>query len=77
MIIKVKGNAVSVTTANTVSDATLVRIHAPAAATVTVAGSTVGTFNMSANSVEIVEKLATDTIASNTAVSCTPVSYKA
>jgi hypothetical protein len=77
MIIKVKGNAIAVSTANTVSDSTLVRIHATNAATITIAGETNGSFNMTANSVEIVEKLSTDTIAASAAVSCTPISYKA
>lgn len=77
MIIKVKGNAIAVSTANTVSDSTLVRIHATNAATITIAGETNGSFNMTANAVEIVEKLPTDTIAATAAVSCTPISYKA
>lgn len=76
MIIKVKGNAVNVTTANTVSDANLVRIHATNAATITVAGDINGSFNMTANQVEIVEKNPTDTIAATAAVSCTPVAYR-
>lgn len=77
MIIKVKGNAINVTTANTVSSASIVRIFATNAATITLAGDTVGTFNMAANTVEIVEKHPSDTIAASAAVSCTPVSYKA
>jgi predicted Rdx family selenoprotein len=77
MIIKVKGNAINVTTANTVSDSNLVRIFATNAATITIAGSTAGTFNMAVNQTEIIEKLATDTIAATAAVSCTPISYKA
>ena len=76
MIIKVKGNAVNVTTANTVNDANLVRIHATNAATITVAGDINGSFNMSQSSVEIVEKKPTDTIAASATVSCTPVSYR-
>lgn len=77
MIIKVKGNAINVTTANTVSDSALVRIFATNAATITIAGSTAGSFVMAANQVEIVEKGTTDTIAASAAVSCTPISYKA
>lgn len=76
MIIKVKGNAINVTTANTVNDASLVRIFATNAATITIAGETNGTFNMASNQVEVVEKLPADTIAASAAVSCTPVSYK-
>ena len=77
MIIKVKGNAANITAANTVSDATLVRIFATNAATITIAGETNGTFVMAANQVEVVEKMAADTIAASAAVSCTPVAYKA
>lgn len=80
MIIKVKGSAVDVTTASNVSSATLVRCFAATAATVTIADSsanTLGTFKMPAGGVEIIEKAATDTIASTATLSCTPVSYKA
>lgn len=76
MIIKVKGNAINVTSANTVSDASVVRIFATNAATITLAGDTVGTFNMAINTVEIVEKQPSDTIAASAAVSCTPVSFR-
>ena len=76
MIIKVKGNAINDTTANTVNESTLVRIFATNAATITIAGGTAGTFTMAANQVEIVEKLPADTIAASAAVSCTPISYK-
>ncbi len=76
MIIKVKGNAINVTTANTVSDSSVVRIFATNAATITLAGDTVGTFNMAINTVEIVEKQPSDTIAASAAVSCTPVSFR-
>jgi hypothetical protein len=76
MIIKVKGNAINVTTANTVSDSSVVRIFATNAATITLAGDTVGTFNMAVNTVEIVEKQPSDTIAASAAVSCTPVSFR-
>ena len=76
MIIKVKGNAINVTAANTVSDASVVRIFATNAATITLAGDTVGTFNMAINTVEIVEKQPSDTIAASAAVSCTPVSFR-
>lgn len=76
MIIKVKGNSINVTTANTVSDASVVRIFATNAATITLAGDTVGTFNMAVNTVEIVEKQPSDTIAASAAVSCTPVSFR-
>ena len=78
-IIKVKGSAIDVTTANTVSDAPLVRVFAAAAATVTVAntGGTIGTIKMPAGGVEYIEKEPTDTIAGSGTLSCTPVAYKA
>lgn len=79
MIIKVKGSAVDVTTANTVSSAKLVRCFAASAATVTITnddGDTLGTFKMPANTVEYVEKETTDKIASSATLSCTPVAYK-
>lgn len=81
-ILKLKGSAVAVTTANTVSNAKLVRIHATNAATITVtnvddSGNTVaGTFNMSIGQVEYLEKDPEDTIAASAAVSCTPISYR-
>jgi len=77
-IIKVKGTATDVTTANTVSNSKLVRIYATAETTITVADdtpTTLGTFVMPAGSVEYVEKNPTDTIAADVSVSCTPVSY--
>ena len=77
-IIKVKGSAVDVTTANTVNNSKLVRIYAAADTTVTVADdapTTLGTFVMPAGSIEYVEKNPTDTIAADVSVSCTPVSY--
>jgi hypothetical protein len=74
-IIKVLGDEVDITSANTVNDAMLVRVYATNEATITV-GST-GSFTMPAGSVTFVEKANTDTIeASNTAVA-TAVSYKA
>lgn len=76
-IIKPLGTAVSVTTANTVSGATLVRCYAAAAATVTVSGSVNGSFLMGPGRVDFIEKASTDTIAANSALSCTPVAYKA
>jgi hypothetical protein len=77
MIIKVKGPAVSVSTANTVLDSTLVRIYATNAATITIAGTVNGSFDMNQYQVEYVEKVTTDTITASAAVSCTPVSYRA
>ena len=79
MIIKPTANLIAVTTASSVANSTLVRIHASTATTITVKTSTgnfVGTFSMPANSVEIVEKAALDTIASSASANCTPIAYK-
>ena len=79
MIIKPTANLIAVTTDNSVANSTLVRIHTTSATTITVKTSTgnfVGTFSMPANSVEIVEKAALDTIASSASANCTPIAYK-
>jgi hypothetical protein len=79
MILKPINEEISVTSANTVYDSRLVRVYAPSANTlVTVAsGNTViGSFTMSADSVEIIEKNFEDTIESVNTTLCTPVSYK-
>lgn len=78
MIIKPLGQIIAVTTANSVANSNLVRIHTSTAITVTVANNagTIGSFSMPANSVEIVEKAATDTIACSASANCTPVAFK-
>jgi hypothetical protein len=79
MIIKPLGQIIAVTSANSVANTSLVRIHASSATTVTVAnstGTTLGSFSMPANSVEVVEKAPLDTIACSAAANCTPVAYK-
>lgn len=78
MIIKPLGELVVVTTANAVANSNLVRIHSSTATTVTLAnvGGTIGSFSMPANSVDIIEKSATDTIACSAAANCTPVAFK-
>jgi hypothetical protein len=79
MIIKPLGTLISVTSANTVANSNLVRIHTTAITTVTVAdseGATKGTISIPANYVEIIEKATSDTIACSTAANCTPVAYK-
>jgi hypothetical protein len=78
MIIKPLGQIISVTSANTVANTSLVRIHASNTITVTIAssGNTIGSFSMPANSVEIVEKSPLDTIACSESANCTPVAYK-
>ena len=79
MIIKPTANLIAVTTADSVANSTLVRIHTTSATVVTINTSTgdfVGTFSMPANTVEIVEKAALDTITCSTSANCTPVAYK-
>jgi hypothetical protein len=76
-IIKPLGAAVSVTTANTVNGSTLVRCYAATDAVVTVAGSVNGSFLMGPGRVDFIEKASSDTIAATSALSCTPVAYKA
>jgi hypothetical protein len=74
-IIKVIGDEVDITTANTVNSANLVRIYATNEAVITI--SDAGSFTMPAGSVTFVEKNYTSTVAaSNTAVACA-VSYRA
>ena len=79
MIIKPLGTLIAVTSANTVANSNLVRIHTTSATTVTVAdadANVLGTISIPANYVEIIEKKATDTIACSAAANCTPVAYK-
>lgn len=79
MIIKPLQEEISFTSANTVYDSRLVRVYAAANSVVTIA-STVNantSFSMHQGSVEIVEKLPSDTITGTTTLACTPVSYKA
>jgi chitodextrinase len=76
--VKVKGQEISVTTANTVGDAVLVRVYAPSATVLTFAntGGTTGTYSMGANMDEVFVKEATDTIAATVAVKCVAIAYK-
>ena len=78
MIVKPLALQLSVTTANTVSDARLVRVYAASVSLVTIANGVgpVGSFTVPAGSVTFVEKESTNTIAGSTALLCTPVSYK-
>lgn len=78
MIIKPLGELIVVTSANSVANSNLVRIHSSSVTTVTVANTsnTTGSFSMPANTVEIVEKAALDTIACSAAANCTPVAFK-
>jgi hypothetical protein len=78
MIVKPLGQIISVTSANTVANTSLVRIHASSATTVTIASGdiTLGSFSMPANTVDVVEKAPLDTIACSAAANCTPIAYK-
>lgn len=76
--LKLVGAQVSVTTANTVSNAVLVRAYATATTlvTITAANSTVlGTMTMPAG-VETLVKNTTDTITANVALLCTPLAWR-
>lgn len=79
MILKPLQEEISFTSANTVYDSKLVRIYAAANSVVTIASTTTAntSFSMQQGSVEIVEKLPSDTIAGTTTLACTPLSYKA
>lgn len=80
MIVKPLGEELSVTTADDINGARLVRIYAAAVSKVTIenptANTIVGSFTVGADSATIVEKNSTDTIAGTTTLLCTPVSYK-
>ena len=76
--IKVKGTEISVTTANTVGGAALVRVYAPSTSLLTFANTsgTIGTYTMIAGNEQFFIKETTDTIAANTAVNCVAIAYK-
>lgn len=78
MILKPLAEEISFMSANTVYDARLVRVYASANCVVTISSSESAntSFTMHQGTVEIVEKLASDTIAGTTTIKCTPVSYK-
>lgn len=71
-------NEVSLTTANTVSNATLVRIanDQASAVVITVAGTTPGTITVLSKQEIMIEKKPTDTLAAGSAVLAVPVAYK-
>ncbi len=78
-IIKPFSESISLTTANTVSNAICVYISTTASTLVTVSSNTAvvrGSFVVPANQYILVEKLATDTITANVAISATRVAYK-
>lgn len=77
-ITKIKSAEISVTTANTVSDATVVRVYAPSASVITIAddtATTVGTFTIPAGRVEYVQKQSNYTLAATVAVLCSSVAF--
>lgn len=79
MILKLKGEQLNFSTANTVNDSVLVRLHASASTLITITDSeddVVGSFTMPANTVDFIEKSASDTITANVAIDATPVSYR-
>lgn len=78
-IIKPTANQISLTAANTVYGAPIVFVSTTTAALITVAsntGANVGTFTLPANQYIYVQKLPTDTIASNVTVYATAASYR-
>ena len=78
MILKPLNVEISFTSANTVYDAKLVRVYAAANSVVTVVSTENAntSFTMHQGTIEILEKLPSDTIAGTTTLKCTPVSYK-
>lgn len=76
--IKVKGQEIDLSTANTVNNSSLVRVFAVGATVLTFANTsgTYGTFSMAAGSDEVFIKEPTDTVASSSTVKCVPVAYK-
>jgi hypothetical protein len=81
MIIKVLNEEITVSTANTVYDSPLVRVYASTETLITIedtaANTTIGTFTMPENTVEVIEKIKTHSISANSNILCAPVSYKA
>ena len=78
-IIKPSANAITLTTANTIYDSPVVYLAASAAALVTVTSNTStvkGTFVVPANQYVFVEKLPTDTLTANVAISATPAAFR-
>ena len=79
-IIKPLNIEMTVSSANTVYNSVLVRAYAPSDSYViisdAVSANTIGTFTMPAGTVEYIEKEKLNTISANTAILCTPISYK-
>jgi hypothetical protein len=75
--VKLIASEISVTSANTISGASLVRVYASANALITLAntGGTIGTCTMPGGTIEYFVKQPADTIASNVAVLATSVAF--
>ena len=71
-------NEISLTTANTVANSTLVRVanDQSAAVLITVAGTISGTITVLSKQEAIIVKQPTDTLAANAAVFAVPIAYK-
>jgi hypothetical protein len=80
MIIKPLGEELSVTTADDIQGAKLVRVYAAAVSKITIenpeANNVIGSFTVPAGSTTIVEKNRDDTISGTTTLLCVSVSYK-
>lgn len=81
MIIRVLGEEIEFTAANTVNDSVLVRVFATTANTLVtvsdpVANNVIGSFRMAQNTVEIVEKKTTEILEASASIRCTPVAYR-
>jgi|LakMenE18May11ns_1017448.scaffolds.fasta_scaffold9377956_2 hypothetical protein len=77
--VKVKGQEIALTTANTVGNSTVVRVYTPSIAllTFTYANTTVyGTYTLGAGLDEVFIKDPTDTITANTAVRAVSIAYR-
>jgi hypothetical protein len=78
-IIKPSANVIALTTANTVYGSTLVYLAANAATLVTVTSNTSvvrGTFVVPTDQYVFVEKIPTDTLTANVAISATPAAFR-
>ena len=76
--IKVKSTEISLTSANTVGGAQVVRVYAPTSALLTFANTegTIGTYTMIAGAEQFFLKAPADTIAANAAVNAVSIGYK-
>lgn len=78
-IVKPSANAITLTTANTIYGSAVVYLASNAATLVTVTSNTStvkGTFVVPANQYVFVEKLPTDTLTANVAISATPAAFR-